>query len=421
MRVCYYEDDAVLELEPLTLMRPVFELLCGQSSLRSKQSRYFQAKETGAWLRPNLAALFQLQHAELAVNDLAWLRAGPLTMINGRWLPPANQVASEDRPHVAMVGGEVAYIRIGAEQAIDCSLYPLQQCIAMWNQLLPHRSAGGRLMGRLWDLVEHNAEQLREDWPQSASWGNAGMPAVVGSVDDIAVHPSAKIDPFVVADTRSGPIVVDREARIDAFTRLEGPCYIGPHTHILGAKIRSGVTIGPHCRIGGEVEASIVHGYTNKYHDGFLGHSYVGEWVNLGAGTSNSDLRNDYGEVKVIVNGQAVDTGLYKVGCFIGDHTKTGLGTLLNTGSSIGAFCSLLSGETMPKHVPSFCTWGVGGMAEQADVGHVLETAAKAMDRRGCALTQTHSAFYRDLCEKTAEDRRLALRRDQLRRLRRSA
>ena len=101
----------------------------------------------------------------------------------------------------------------------------------------------------------------------------------------------------MVADTTGGPVVIDREAVVTAFTRLEGPCYIGPRTQVHGAKIRAGTTLGPDCRIGGEVEASIVQGHSNKYHDGFLGHAYLGEWVNLGAGTQNSDLRNDYGEV----------------------------------------------------------------------------------------------------------------------------
>ena len=118
---------------------------------------------------------------------------------------------------------------------------------------------------------------------------------------------------------------------------LHRPRHAGP-----GGKIRAGTTLGPDCRIGGEVEASIVQGHSNKYHDGFLGHAYVGEWVNLGAGTQNSDLRNDYGEVTVTVNGRLVRTGQTKVGCFLGDHTKTGLGTLLNTGTSVGVFCNLL-------------------------------------------------------------------------------
>src|SRR5207245_10009051 len=131
---------------------------------------------------------------------------------------------------------------------------------------------------------------------------------------------------------------IDAEAVVHARTRLEGACYIGLGCHVLGATIRAGTSLGPACRVGGEVEASIVLGRSNKYHDGFLGHSYVGEWVNLGAGTHNSDLRNDYGEVTAVVRGERIRTGLGKVGCFLGDHVKTGLGTLLNTGSNVGCF-----------------------------------------------------------------------------------
>src|SRR5437763_1256292 len=155
----------------------------------------------------------------------------------------------------------------------------------------------------------------------------------------------------LVADTTQGPVMVNAHAVVTSFTRLEGPCYVGPYTQIQGAKIRPGTTLGPQCRVGGEVEASIIHGHSNKYHEGFLGHSYVGEWVNLGAGTSNSDLRNDYGEVTVTVAGRRVPTGLTKVGCFLGDHTKTGLGTLLNTGTNAGAFCNLLPGGLLPRYM----------------------------------------------------------------------
>src|SRR5436190_12798412 len=189
--------------------------------------------------------------------------------------------------------------------------------------------------------------------------------------------------------------MIDREAVIAAFTRLEGPCYIGPQTHVLGAKIRAGTTLGPNCRIGGEVEASIVHGHSNKYHDGFLGHSYIGEWVNLGAGTQNSDLRNDYGEVSVPLGGVATPTGRTKVGCFLGDHTKTGLGTLLNTGTNVGGFCSILpAGRYAPKWLPSFTGWWHGALREDADLPRLLRTAAVVMGRRGQALTEAHAGLY---------------------------
>jgi UDP-N-acetylglucosamine diphosphorylase/glucosamine-1-phosphate N-acetyltransferase len=208
---------------------------------------------------------------------------------------------------------------------------------------------------------------------------------------------------------------------VTAFTRLEGPCFVGPRTQVHGAKIRAGTTLGPDCRVGGEVEASIVQGHSNKYHDGFLGHAYVGEWVNLGAGTHNSDLRNDYGPVRVTVNGRTVHTGQTKVGCFLGDHTKTGLGTLLNTGANAGVFCNLLPGGLLPKYVPSFASWWDGALADRADLAALLRTAAQVMTRRGQECTETHAALYRLLFEQTAAERRRAVREAEVRALRRSA
>jgi UDP-N-acetylglucosamine diphosphorylase/glucosamine-1-phosphate N-acetyltransferase len=215
---------------------------------------------------------------------------------------------------------------------------------------------------------------------------------------------------MVVADTTCGPITIGPDAAVTAFSRLEGPCYIGSGTHILGAKIRAGSTIGPNCRIGGEVEASIILGNTNKYHEGFLGHSYVGEWVNFGAGTQNSDLRNDYGEVQVFVQGQLTATGRNKVGCFIGDHTKTGLGTLLNTGTSVGVFCNLLpTGHLLPRYFPSFCTFWNGAVTENTELAGLLRTAGEVMRRRDATLTDAHAALFRAILDATSPERQRAV------------
>ena len=159
-------------------------------------------------------------------------------------------------------------------------------------------------------------------------------------------------------------------------------------TQLFRANIRGAVSIGPNCRIGGEVEASIVHGYSNKYHEGFLGHAYVGEWVNLGAITSNSDLRNDYGEVHVPLQGDPVATGQAKVGCFIGDHTRTGMGSMLNTGTAIGVMCNVLpAGLLLPKHVPSFTAVLYGRVAPGFSLDQMFATAA---DRDGPARPGVH-------------------------------
>lgn len=425
MRICLFEDDRVSQLEPLSLTRPAFELLCGSSSLEAKQCRQFAPCGVGYLVRPYLADLVRLQHPSAPVNDLTWLRSEPTVLVNGRWLPPPGSALDLAGPSVAVVGDEVAYAVLGPDKLTYCSLNTLTDCLETWKQTLPHRPAGGRLIGYAWELVDHNAEQLCRDFEQLGGAGERSRPAffgLVGPADRLFIDPGAEIDPLVVADTRHGPVVIDRHAVIAAFSRLEGPCYIGPQTHVLGAKIRAGTTIGPNCRIGGEVEASIIHGHTNKYHDGFLGHSYLGEWINLGAGTHNSDLRNDYGEVSVVINGDRVATGLNKVGCFVGDHTKTGLATLLNTGSNIGAFCNLLpGGGFLPKYVPSFATWWNGALDDRANVGNLLNTAHQAMQRRGCVLTPVQAELYRHLFEQTAVERRRALRDAEQRQLRRSA
>jgi UDP-N-acetylglucosamine diphosphorylase/glucosamine-1-phosphate N-acetyltransferase len=319
----------------------------------------------------------------------------------------------------------VAYIRPTPEQLGELAATTLDECLEKWKHSCAAHDAGGQMINYPWDLVRHNAEQLEVDF---TFWGarstDARQPAIsiVGPQQRLHVEPTAQLDPYVVADTRQGPIIIDHKAVVTAFTRLEGPCYIGPGTHVVGAKVRGGTTLGAHCRIGGEVEASIVQGYSNKYHDGFLGHAYVGEWVNLGAGTHNSDLRNDYGQVSVTVNGQATPTGQTKVGCFLGDHTKTGLGTLINTGTNAGIFCNLLpAGPLAPKYLPSFTTWWNGELRESLDWWRLLDTARNVMHRRGCDLTDTHIAVYRHVFEETVNERRRTIREMEQRRLRRSA
>ncbi len=424
MRICLFEDAGSANLEPLALTHPVFDLLCGIDSLRAKQSRFFAPCDVGVQVRPHLADLYRQQHPRLRVNDTTWLRAAPTVMVNGRWLPPDDAVPELAGPCVALAGGEVAYAVLGADRLTYCSPHTVDDCLETWKNTLAPRSAGGRVIKHLWELVDRNGDQIaldcRHQFPANR---RQDCPAsVVGPEDGLRVDPTAHLDPMVVADTRDGPVVVDAGAVVHAFSRLEGPCYIGPRTQVLGAKIRAGTTLGPDCRIGGEIEASIVHGHSNKYHEGFLGHSYVGEWVNLGAGTHNSDLRNDYGKVSVTVDGRVVSTGLHKVGCFIGDHTKAGLGTLLNTGTSIGVCCNLLpSGGLLPKYVPSFCSWWNGAIVDRTRLPQVDEVAAQVMRRRGAAFTEAHAAVLRFVHEQTAGERMRLSREAELRPLRQSA
>jgi hypothetical protein len=170
-------------------------------------------------------------------------------------------------------------------------------------------------------------------------------------------------------------------------TVVSGPCAVGEGTELLAGAIGRS-TIGPECRLAGEVDSSVWQGYANKRHHGFVGHSVIGEWANLGALTTTSDLKNTYGEVRVWAAGREVATGFHKIGSFVGAHVKTGIGTLLPTGASIGTGSNLFGGGRFaPKHVPAF-TWWDGERSVEHRLDRFLETASLAMSRRGRVLDE---------------------------------
>ena len=418
MRIGIFEDAGVELLEPITFTRPAFDLRCGTGSILERQQRLLAAQQVGVWVRPELAALTQIEHPTLPVNDRDYR---PDVWLNARWLPPLQPRLDAATPHVGLVGQAIAYVVDPASQQRSDDV---DDWLAQCKKRLPHVAADGTMVDYLWDAVDRNGDALCQDW----EWFRTLHPshkqpacAVVGPTERLVVASDAQIEPFVVADTRQGPVLIDRGAVVHSFSRLEGPCYVGPESWIMGAKIRGGTSIGPRCRVGGEVEASIIHGHSNKYHEGFLGHSYLGEWVNLAAATQTSDLRNDYGMIRVIINGQRLATGRTKIGSYIGDHTKTGLGALLNTGSVVGAFCNVLpSGTLLPPVIPSFCQVNYGVVQERFDLRQVFTTAATVMRRRGVEMTETHRDAYYRLFDETADRRRKTIREAEMRRLRRS-
>jgi UDP-N-acetylglucosamine diphosphorylase/glucosamine-1-phosphate N-acetyltransferase len=416
-RIALYEDRCAADFTPIALLRPVFELRCGHFTPRERWTAALPGTVWGALLRPWLAESCREAHPGSPVNDESWLRSGETLLVNGRWLGEPEALQQADLRHVGVVGDEIAWLLIDGDEA---ALLDPDQCddglarIAATRKPLP---AGGVMLRRPWDLIENNPRQLESDFrwrdrgPSKADLG--AQVAVQGRDSDVFIHPTAEIDPFVVIDARHGPVWVDAGARVLAFTRIEGPCFVGRETQLFRAHVREGTSIGPVCRVGGEIEESIFQGYANKYHDGFLGHSFVCPWVNLGALTTNSDLKNDYSNVKVPLAGEPIDTGATKVGCFIGDHTKSALGCLFNTGSSIGVMTMLLpAGELLPKHVPSFTRYWHGQLDDlPGGLDSSLGAACIAMGRRKQSLTPALERLLRQIHLRTAAERRLALGR----------
>jgi UDP-N-acetylglucosamine diphosphorylase/glucosamine-1-phosphate N-acetyltransferase len=428
MRLAFFEDQAANGLVPIAWMRPVCELLCGRYSLRERLLTHLPVAEWGAFVRPFLAETYRESHPHAAVNDLAWLTREPTLLVNARWLPDAaglEQIEHANLDDAGVLDQSLVWMRVHPDEASVLSLEAWDETLLALARSRHLTEATGRLAAHPWDLVLQNAEQLRIDF--GLRRGGSARPrrsraahslganvAIVGDISQVEVDPTARLDPFVVLDARNGPITIDAGAVIQPFTRLEGPCHVGKHSQLFRANIREGSSLGEECRVGGEVEASILHGFVNKYHDGFLGHSYVCPWVNLGALTTNSDLKNDYSNVSVPLEGFSIDTGSTKVGCFIGDHTKAALATMFNTGSSIGVMCMLLpAGELLPKHVPSFCRLWHGQLDDQIDLTSGLQTARAVLRRRRQELTDAQERLLRHVFLATQAERERALHRSR--------
>jgi UDP-N-acetylglucosamine diphosphorylase/glucosamine-1-phosphate N-acetyltransferase len=251
----------------------------------------------------------------------------------------------------------------------------------------PTLALDGVVLGRPWHLMANNAARLLRDIV--TIWANEDHPAPPGvhrlGDGPLSLGAGAEIEPGVHVDTRDGPIRLEDGVRVQGPARLRGPLHVGADSVILGGRVGIS-TIGPVCKIHGEVTDSVILGYVNKAHDGHLGHAVLGRWVNLGAFTTNSDLKNNYGNVRVWAPDGDVDTGLMKVGCFVGDHVKTGIGTPINTGTVLGAGSNVFGGIMPPYVVPPF-SWGSGSDLTDYRFDRFIEVAVRTMGRRDVELT----------------------------------
>jgi len=404
MKLVVFEDDQYDRFLPLTWVRPVGELRCGATTLTEKIARAVGSPPDALLVRDYLAPVVAARWRPTPVNDLSHLAGQEVLFVNARvhatgWNPPSERVAYWHGERLAAwrTTGDVRTIRDYAG------------LVAAARQA-PRADFGGPWFEFIWDVMLTSPEEIARDFQAAGRTGIHGRmhesAVVFGPRERLYVAPGAEIHPFVCIDTRHGPVTIAEDCEVHPFTRIEGPCYVGRGTLLLGAKVREGCSIGPMCRVGGEVEESIIHGYSNKYHDGFLGHAYVGEWVNLGALTTNSDLKNDYTTVSVPLNGRPVDTGSTKVGSFIGDHVKTSIGTLLNTGTIIGTMAVLVAtGAPLPKYIPPFAWFLNGVVTKGFGLTQLLATARTAMSRRKVEMTAEDETLLRHVFALTQKER----------------
>lgn len=406
MHICIFEDEFYRKLLPLVRFRPVYDLKCGITSMREKITRNYPDAKLILHVRDYLMYVVKEKNLGIPVNDVP-ANTKEVLFINGRLLM-SDRI--KDFVGAKYPGRDVVYEKDDIVVAAWSSQGNLEQIKTLLKDHLfssglfksteKKEFADAQLITFPWELIHQNGSQLISDFKVMTG----GKPKVLGKIYDGAhlLNPSqiyiaegAKVKPGVVLDAEEGPIYISKNVKIMPNAVIEGPAFIGENSVIkISAKIYENTSIGETCKVGGEIEESIIHAYSNKQHEGFIGHSYLGEWVNIGADSNNSDLKNDYGKVKVYNDGSLVDTGSQFVGLIMGDHSKCGINSMFNTGTVVDVFCNLFGAGTPPKYVPAF-TWGGADGLVSYKIEKAIEVARRVMRRRDIELSEAAEKLFR--------------------------
>jgi len=406
MNVVLFEDDLVLKLYPMAIGRPAFEISCGSYRLLDLVNRL--GASVTALVRPHLWDVLVADSPELArgVPD----QETSVLLVNARLVPTIGvlnelkRLIAEGRPGVVRSGESLAAAFVDANDLAPTENLSAQELMLQVEQLqLESIELELPLFHYPHDVIRHHQAALAENLEDRLATGDYSEIA-----DGLFAAPGATLGQYVVTDATDGPIVLDRDASIGPYCYLSGPAYIGPRARVIEhAAIKDGVALGHTTKIGGEIEASIIEPYTNKQHHGFMGHSYLGSWVNLGAGTCNSDLKNTYGQVGMEYAGRKVTTGMQFIGCIIGDYAKTAVNTSIFTGKTIGA-CTMVYGF-VTTNVPSFVNYARSfGQVTEVPVDVMIATQARMFERRGVTQRPCDVQLLRDMYDLTRHERQLA-------------
>jgi len=404
-----YEDQRWRLLGPLTDLLPLPALAFGASNLALRWLAATRLPLLSIEARANAMALWREDPHALRPRAGASAGGGDeAIVVNAAALPGAwFEEALDARAPALWVGdGRVAGARLplsslrgglGRGEDFETVLLSLA---------LPALAVGAEFITWPWDLIARNPGAIAADLATMAPGvqGSVHRLACLETPERIAVGEGARVGAYALLDAGSGPISIEPGAVIEPYTHVRGPCVVGAGTQLLGGVV-TGTTFGPECRVAGEVEWSVWQGHANKRHHGFVGHSVLGEWVNLGALTTTSDLKNNYANVRVWADGRELDTGSPKVGAFVGAHVKTGIGTLLPTGASVGTAANLFGGGRFaPRRVPPFAWWDGERFAEH-ELERCIGTARIVVSRRGRTLGPGAESALRALHAATARDR----------------
>ena len=397
MKLILFEDDRAIDFYPLTDMHAVWDLRVGLGTLRQRIEWRLEMQAAAGICRQELAAVAGedgLAAPQLDADE-------DLLLVNARLLEfSAEALLQLQSGQCLMQGDHLLAARLRSGELDSFVSEEGSESIELEVEAAPEE---WRLATRLWELVHYQPEAVVADlpyWDRERPSGSASLPEGVihSGGGQLRIGCDTKIAPHVVLDTSSGPLVIDDGVEIMPFSYLQGPGYVGPGCRLKAhTRLYEGCHLGPVCRIAGEVAESLLLGYANKQHDGFLGHAVLGEWVNLGADTNNSDLKNNYGPVRVSIRGENVDTGERFVGLMMGDHSKCGINTMFNTGTVCGIFSNIWGGGFPAKELPPFSWGGPQDELKLYKLEQALATAATVCGRRGQEFSAARQELVSDL------------------------
>jgi UDP-N-acetylglucosamine diphosphorylase/glucosamine-1-phosphate N-acetyltransferase len=380
-----YDDAIARDFAPFALTRPAGELRAGAMLTRERWAHALRAIATGFVSGAHLRDFAEFDAPPACVGHIAagtWL-------VNARCAPAIGEIVTHNAS-VIRCNGRIAAVKLAADlPLVDLAdgTVPLES-IANGAEV----AGDGWWLEHVWDVIGLLPAMLQADALALLPPSPDARSITVMGKHSVHVDASATIEPYVVADTSNGPVVIQRGAHVYSFTRLVGPCVVGEDSTLMGGRFAT-VSVGPHAKLNGEMSVCVVIGHANKGHDGFVGHSVLGRWSNLGAGTITSNLKNSYGEVSLWTPSGVARTGLQFLGALIGDHVKTGIGLRLSTGSVLGAGANVFGSRIPPKVVPPFA-WGDGEPWDTFALDRFLTVATRVMGRRKVVMSTSGGAHW---------------------------
>lgn len=406
--ICLFEDEKYRNFLPLTYLRPVYDLRCGILTIREKIEKYYNANDIILHTRKYLEYLLIEKNKETTVNKFD---TDKILFINGRLLPSPNLtelIPIDGDEEIFFVDDHVVAARLYEDTVTDLLKKSDDDVLSFEKLKCKETNVGIYLAEYPWHLIQKNGEQIVNDIkllkPKTIN-GNFKSVNLIKD-EDIFVEKDVDIKPNVTLDASTGPIYIEKGTKILSNTYIAGPVYIGEKSFVkANTQIYHDTSIGPVCKVGGEIENSIIHSYSNKQHEGFLGHAYLGSWVNIGASSNNSDLKNNYGTIKVTINGKEIDTETQFFGLIMGDHSKCAINTMFNTGTIVGISSNIFGSGFPPKYIPSF-SWGGKEEIIEYELRKAIEVAKIVKSRRNVNMTTTDLEVFKKVFELTKEERK---------------